>query len=76
MIKLVGYFEMKEGKGKVLHCISDENNITVGNSVSTEFAFGDSAKNISPDWVGKVIELTYRKGFNGQAQVSNVTLLK
>lgn len=71
MAKLIGYSEMKKTTGKVLFLV-DENGATVGHSCRMEFFYGDNSKEVSNVMIGKNVDITYRRGYDGKAYVNYV----
>lgn len=73
MTKILGFIEMKKTEGKVVFVEnSDNNSAVVGTSCDKIFLYGDVAKKINADCIGKHLECEYGKGYSGKAFVSNV----
>ena len=75
MQKIMGYCEMKKTEGKVVFvAINENNNGIVGNSCDKLFIYGEVSKKITKDSIGKIIELSYGRGYSGRAYVSDVNI--
>lgn len=75
MIKIIGYVEMSKRVGKIVFVVNDSDHGKVkGMSCEQLFLYDDVSLKVGYEDIGKYIDVTYTRGFNGKAYISDIKI--
>lgn len=74
MAKLIGFMDMTKRKGKVIFISEKIDKGGTGEKSDKLFLYDDLSDKVKPDSVGKEIQITYGRGYSGNAYVADVII--
>lgn len=74
-MKLVGFYEMKKKKGKVLFVVDEKKrNGVTGYTTDKLFIYEDLADKVNASFIDKKVNVFYTAGYDGKAYIADIEL--